>query len=261
MNEIETLSAIIRAAGQKMLSYEAPAVYEKEGHANFVTEADIAVQQYVMEELHKAFPDAAFMGEEEEEHHLGDGLTFVVDPIDGTTNFMRHRRYSVISIGAVENGKPVFGAIYDPYHDDLYTAKRGEGAYCNGKKLQVADTPFHNALVDAGTAPYYEELWDLSIESMRKVLAACSDIRRCGTAALDLCDVAAGRADAFYEWRLQPWDYCAGNLLVEEAGGKVCAITGEEISYDKPVPILAASPACFDQMRQMLLDVKNSLSQ
>ncbi len=251
------LEDILLLAGEKMLSYAAPEVYKKSGHANFVTEADVAVQALLEEQLSKRWPEAHFLAEEEDVHHLHDGLTFVIDPIDGTTNYMRHRRASVISIGALENGKPAFGAIYDPYHKELYHAERGKGAYCNDERLRVSSVSFENALVAFGSSPYESSLAPLTARSMEQILLHCADIRRSGTAARDLCDIAAGRCEASFEWQLQPWDYCAGSLLVEEAGGKAGNILGGGLTYTGAISFLCATPACYDALQALLMGCKD----
>ncbi len=159
MNELDSL---LRAAGRMMLDYQSPKVFSKGHHADFVTEADIAVQSYLVDALQRAYPHAKFLAEEEERHVLTDALTFIIDPIDGTTNYFRRRRCSMISIGAVENKLPVFGGLYDPYLDEMYLAERGKGATCNGERILVSDTPLDKALIGFGSAPYYEELFSLT---------------------------------------------------------------------------------------------------
>ena len=249
------IESIIRRAAKLMLDFADPAVYSKGCHADFVTEGDLAVQDFLLTELSHVFPEACFLAEEGEGQTLTDGFTFIIDPIDGTTNYFRRRRSSMISIGAVEDKNPVFGMLYDPYRDELYHAGQGQGAWCNGERLHVADMPFDKALIGFGTGPYYEELFDVTGRSFAALLPRVADIRRSGSACLDLCDVAAGRSDAHFEWRLQPWDYCAGTLLVEEAGGKCGNILGGPVTYDKGIPHLAASARIFDELQALLQDV------
>ena len=153
MNELDLL---LRAAGRMMLDYQSPKVFSKGHHADFVTEADIAVQSYLVDALQKAYPRAKFFAEEEERHVLTDALTFIIDPIDGTTNYFRRRRCSMISIGAVENKLPVFSGLYDPYANEMYLAERGKGATCNGERIRVSDTSLDKALIGFGSAPYYD---------------------------------------------------------------------------------------------------------
>lgn len=255
----KALDGILRRAARLMLDFEDPQVYEKGGHADFVTEADVAVQAFLLEELAKAYPGAAFFAEETEGNVLTDALTFIIDPIDGTTNYFRRRRCSAISIGAVEGKRPVFGAIYDPYRDEMYHAQKGRGAWCGDVRLRVSDTPFERAVVGFGTAPYYSELFELTGRTVAKLLPQIADFRRTGSACIDLCDVASGRSDGHFEWKLQPWDYCAATLLVEEAGGRCGSILGGEVVYDRAMPHLAANARIFDELQSALQQIKSEI--
>ena len=243
---------IIRRAAELMLNFADPAVYSKGRHADFVTEADVAVQDFLLNSLSAAFPEARFLAEEGEGQTLTDAFTFIIDPIDGTTNYFRRRRCSMISIGAVQGKQSVFGLLYDPYRDELFHAEPGKGAWCNETRLHVADMPFEKALIGFGTGPYYEELFDVTSRSFAALLPRVADIRRTGSACMDLCDVAAGRSDGHFEWRLQPWDYCAGTLLVEEAGGRCGNILGGPVTYDAGIPHIAASARVFDELQEVL---------
>lgn len=246
---------ILLQAGRMMLDFQNPQVFAKGGHADFVTEADIAVQNFLVESLAKAFPDAEFFAEEKKDNVLSDGFTFIIDPIDGTTNYFRRRRCSSISIGAVEGKQPVYGAIYDPYRGEIYHAQKGQGALCNEEEIHVSDLPLDRAIVGMGTSPYYEELFELTGKTLSALLPRTADVRRTGSACIDLCDVAAGRSDAHFEWKLQPWDYCAGTLIVREAGGECGSILGGDVTYDRPCPHLAASKRVFEDVQKILQDV------
>lgn len=246
------IESIIREAAKVMLSYDHPAITSKEGHANFVTEADKAVQDYLFNRLQQAFPKAAFMGEEEEEHRLGEGLTFIIDPIDGTTNYIRHRRNSMISVGAVENGSPVFGGLYNPYLDEFFFAEKGKGALCNGEAIHVSDEPFETALIQFGTAPYNVELAEATGRALPLILCNCGDIRRGGSSCVDQTEIAAGRAEGMFEFKLSPWDYCAASLVLTEAGGVNGNILGGPVVFDQPMPYMAATPRVFDKLQALL---------
>lgn len=238
-----------------MMDFQHPKVFDKGRHADFVTEADLAVQTYLLEALSAAFPDAAFFAEEQENNVLTDALTFIIDPIDGTTNYFRGRECSMISIGAVEGKKPLFGAILDPYHNRLYHAQRGQGAYCDNQRLHVSETSFDRALITLGTSPYYVDTLPYSGRVLPTLLSRCADIRRTGSACMDLCDVATGRSDAFVEWMLSPWDYCAGVTLVQEAGGRCGQLFGGEATFDGPIPFIAGNQTCFDALQALVQDM------
>lgn len=256
---MKELAAVLEQAGDMMLHFQNPAVYAKGKHADFVTEADLAVQEYLMEQLARLFPHAKFFAEEKKDNVLTDDFTFIIDPIDGTTNYFRHRSMSVISVGAVENCRPVLGAIYDPYRQDLYHAEKGKGAWCGDAPLHVSREPINRALVGLGTSPYYDELMALTGRSVGALMPCIADLRRTGSAAMELCDIAAGRSDGCFEWLLQPWDYCAGVLLVEEAGGRCGNIMGGDATYEQGIPFMAANDVCYDDLQKILQDVKNGV--
>lgn len=241
----QAIEAIAREAGNMMIAPEAAEVFVKDGHANFVTERDIRVQAFLAQALGDLLPDAAFFGEESQNAPMGNNPTWVVDPIDGTLNYMHGRNASCVAIALLEGKAPVLGAVYDPFRDAFYCAEKGKGATCNGVRMQVAATPFENAVAAFGTSPYNAELADVSMDIARQLLHACADLRRVGSAELDLCDVAAGRSDLFFELLLSPWDFAAGALMVQEAGGIFRRIDGP-LRFDVPIGAVAATPACFD---------------
>lgn len=242
----QQLTRILQHAGEMMLGRGDFAVEQKAGHANFVTSVDKAVEEYLRGELLRLLPGSVMIGEEQKNEPLTDAPTWIVDPIDGTTNFIHNYRTSAVSVALAEGGKPVIGAVFQPYTQELYYAQLGKGADCNGEPLHVTDNPLPRALVGFGTAPYNEELAQRSLELALHFLRAASDVRRCGSAALDLAYVAAGRQDAFFELILNPWDYAAGALLVTEAGGRFTMPQLPAPDYGVSTSILAANAVCFD---------------
>ena len=242
MGLLEDICAVVKSCGQIILEAKRDdiVISEKAGEANFVTTYDTKVQEELRKGLLKLTPDAAFMGEEgSDDSFVRDGYCYIVDPIDGTTNFIKDFHQSCISVALLKDGKAFIGVVYNPYLDEMFTAKAGEGAYLNGKEIHVSREPLENGLVLFGTAPYYKELnrksFDMAYEDFQKAL----DIRRSGSAALDLCTIAAGRAELYFELRLYPWDHAAGGLIVKEAGGIVTTVEGEEMPYDKPCSVMA----------------------
>ncbi len=223
----------------------------KPGDANFVTYFDIEVQQFLKKELLTLYPTAKFIGEESgEDGFEGGELIIVVDPIDGTTNFIRNTNHSSVSIGILKNKEPYMAVVYDPFMDELFTAKKGCGAYLNGKRIHVSQNGLKNSLVGFGTCPYYTDLRKKTLDLVKALLDDCGDVRRQGSAALDLCYVAAGRFDIFFEYKLSLWDYCAGGLIVTEAGGIVRGENKKELSYNGPSAIFAANPKIYDEFYQ-----------
>ena len=241
-SELEQICDLVRACGQFIKDADRSQLHvdAKGGHANFVTEYDKQVQERLRVGLLAIMPDAHFVGEEGTTQAFAPtGKFFIVDPIDGTTNFIKDYHFSSISVALVVDNAAEIGVIYNPYTDEMFYAQRGHGAFCNGTRLHVSSEPLENAIIVFGTAPYHEELnektFSLAYSYFRKAL----DIRRSGSAALDLCTIAAGRAELFFELVLSPWDYAAGALIVEEAGGLVSDCNGRALAYDRPCSVLA----------------------
>ena len=253
-----TLLPLIRRAGEMMRSAhvesESDGVTEKAGSANFVTVYDVKIQNFLLEGIRILLPDAYFIAEEKDNDPavLDREYCFIIDPIDGTTGFIHDNRHSCVSVGLFSHGEAVFGAVYDPYQDEMFHAVRGGGAYLNGTPIHVSSFPFGSALVSYGTAPYYKDtLADKTFSLCRELFDSCADVRRCGSAALDLAYIAAGRYDAFFEMILSPWDIAAGSLLVTEAGGVISQMDGTPLSFTRPCPVIAASTVCYPSLLEI----------
>ena len=244
-NFIKTISPIIKKAGEIMLSATNVEIAEvKQGDVNYVTFYDKKVQDFLIENLKKAYPTAYFIAEEKDNDSkaLFSDLCFIIDPIDGTTNFIRDYKSSSISIGLFSKGEGIFGAILNPYLNELYTAEKGKGAFLNGEKITVSSKPFKNAIYAFGSSPYYKsELAEKTFSVAKALFLNCADIRRSGSAALDFCHVASGRIDLFFECRLSPWDFGAGSVIVKEAGGVITDMEGCELDFSKPQSILCSN--------------------
>jgi len=241
----QALQAIVRQAGEIILNAEAFRVEQKEGHANFVTSVDEEVQRFLIDELTKLLPGSAVIGEEQENEPLTETPTWVIDPLDGTSNFIHNYRFSAISVALLENREPVTGVVYQPYAQELFYAEKGCGAFLNDQPIHVSATPIQQALVGFGTSPYNTELAEKSMQAALWFLQHAADVRRCGSAALDLAYVAAGRQDVYFELILRPWDYAAGALLVEEAGGCFAMPQLERRDFNQSTAVLATNPDCF----------------
>ncbi len=239
MNDICTL---VRECGKVILGADRAkmAIDIKSGVTDLVTEYDKKIQELLESGLKKLLPDAKFIGEEGSNDELTDeGYAFVVDPIDGTTNFIKDYHMSAISVALLKGKEVVAGVVYNPYLDEIFSAIKGEGAYCNGERISVSSNPMSNALVLFGTSPYDKSLFPKTIEVLSEFFNHALDIRRSGSAALDLCTVACGRAELYFELQVSPWDFAAGKLLVEEAGGVVTTIDGAPLSFEGKTTILA----------------------
>ncbi len=235
---------IMRECGRVMLeaTRDSSMVSKKAGPANFVTTYDKLIQEKLKEGLLSLLPGSVFWGEEEENHpDVSRGYVFIVDPIDGTTNFIRDYKQSCISVALLCDGKQLMGAVYNPYLDEMFSAIAGGGAYLNGDKIKVSNIPVEDGIVIFGTAPYYPTLNKESFYLAYQFFQCALDVRRSGSSALDLCNIAAGRAEVFFELRLSPWDYAAGSLIVTEAGGAVTTAEGMPLTFDGPCSVMATN--------------------
>ncbi len=244
-------AAVVKEAGKLITSIPRPQVHTKEGHANFVTEADMASQKFLMDHLTPLLPEAHFFAEEQEQNKLAPGWNWIIDPIDGTTNFIRNYHASSISVGLVKDGEGMMGLVFDPYTGDLFSAINGQGAFRNGTPIHVADIPAENALIAFGTAPYYPELREATFAMAQELSIRCGDLRRSGSAALDLCHLALGCFDGFFELRLSPWDYAASSVILKEAGAFIGTVPGKEFSYEQPQTILAGTEGVYPLLREI----------
>ena len=251
---LEKIIDTVKKAGEIILSAhnQENAVTAKEGKKNFVTKYDVAVQEFLFEELGKAFPEAEFVGEEGENNFESNALRFIIDPIDGTTNFMQDYRCSCISVALCKENDLIAGVVYNPYTNEIFSAEKGKGAYLNGKKISVSDRPLSDGLALFGTSPYHPENTDETFALMRKVFDFCRDLRRSGSAAYDICAVACGRCEVFFEKELQPWDVAAGTLILKEAGGLALNFKGNEISFSKPEDVIFANPKAYEEFVTLL---------
>lgn len=243
---LEEIIEIVHGCGKIMLSATdiERKMHQKAGKGNFVTDYDSRVQQVLEEKLLALVPGAVFLGEEDQmdQTDISRGYAFIVDPIDGTANFTRGFDMSCISVALALDGKPVLGVIYNPYSGETYHAEKGKGAYRNGEPIHASQRTLEEGLILFGTAPYHQELTKRSFEVAYQYMSRGEDLRRSGSAALDLCAIASGRAEFYFEMRLCPWDYAAGALLVEEAGGLVSDLEGRPVTYDRKQTVVARGP-------------------
>ncbi|MBO5048364.1 MAG: inositol monophosphatase [Clostridia bacterium] len=258
----ETLIPLMRQAGKIMLEAHdiesENSISEKGDAANLVTIYDVAVQNFLLTEIKKAIPDAYFIAEEKENDPdvLNREYCFIIDPIDGTANFAHEYRHSCISLALFSYNEPIFAAVYDPYQDELFSATKGGGAFVNGRKMQVVERDFAHSIVAFGSSPYYKDtLGEKTFQLVHALYRTCSDVRRSGSAALDLAYLAAGRNDIFFEMVLHPWDIAAGYLLIKEAGGIMTTMDGKEISFAAPSSVLAAAPNVYENALNVIKNI------
>lgn len=254
---IEELEALLKKAGKLFADRNAAAHTREKGVADYVTEVDFAVQQFIRRRLEELYPEVQFLSEEKSNEEIDkDGLVWVLDPVDGTTNLIHDYRASVISLALMQKGSVVLGMIYNPYTDELFSAQKGEGSYCNGQKIEVSGAEtMEKCLIAIGTSPYYKEMAEENFKVFQAIFKDCQDIRRSGSAALDLAYVACGRIEAYFERNLKIWDYAAGMLLVREAGGRVTDYRGNDADTEMISNITAANPKINSLLTKKYLQV------
>lgn len=219
-----------------------------------VTEFDRATEELVVDRLRAERPDDSIIGEEGADHTGSSGLEWHIDPIDGTVNFVYDLPGWCTSVAVLRDGAPIAGAIYAPVVDELYTAALGEGATINGAPITVSGaTDLATSLPATGFSYHLDEHRVEQAERIARILPRIRDIRRQGSAALDLAYVATGRVDAYFEEFVNSWDVAAGVLLVTEAGGTVTAFDGNALDVTAPAGVLAATPALHGEFVTMFV--------
>lgn len=223
---------------------------ERKAKNDFVTQVDRGAEQEIIRLIHKAYPQHAILAEESGASGENE-VTWIIDPLDGTTNFLHGIPHFAVSIGIQVRGKLEHGVIYAPCTQDLYVASNGSGATLNSRRIRVSQCKeMERALIGTGV-PLREEFLDRYTPMLRNIAANTAGIRRAGSAALDLAYVAAGRLDGFWEFNLKPWDIAAGVVMVQEAGGVVRAIDGSD-DVLKDGHILATSVKLEKELLQVL---------
>ena len=279
-NLIEKVTEIVRHAAE-LMKPENVEVTQKGNASNFVTTADLNVQEFLKKELLALLPGSVFVGEEEDGAALSSGMDggkncsktdesenmcpqyeyiWVVDPIDGTSNFIRDIGMSAISVGLLKWGEPYAGVIYQPYRNEMFWAMDGQGAYLNGKRIYVSDRDFKHGHLCSAMSTYHKGYAPMCFHIIEKVYADCDDLRRLGSAAVELAYLAAGRVELYFEIRLFPWDVAAGIVLIKEAGGYTEMIYQEGFPLDRPVALVGANTKeNFEKMKEIVCGEMKSL--
>jgi myo-inositol-1(or 4)-monophosphatase len=223
-------------------------ISNKEGVNNLVTEADHAADKAIQSVIKKAFPEHGIVSEETAEKITASEFKWIVDPIDGTVNFANGIPICCVSIGLEQNGKMIMGAVYNPIFKEFYFAERGKGATLNDKKISVSNkTEVLRSCLVTGFPYTYLDQPNGPLQVFERLIRKGIPVRRLGSAAIDLCWVAAGRFDGFYEHQLNAWDSAAGFIMVEEAGGKVTDLKGDNYSPYQP-GIIATNGIIHDEL-------------
>lgn len=225
--------------------------FERKARHDYVTEVDKACEEEIVREIKRFYPDHSFLGEEGGRQGDNESV-WIIDPLDGTSNYMHGIPHFAISIALQVKGRTEHAVVYDPMRDELFTASRGKGAFLNQKRLRVSSrSSLENAIL--ATAFPYRQRGRLQAYArvFQAIFAQVDDFRRAGSASLDLAWVAAGRLDGFFELGLEPWDVAAGAMIVREAGGVVMDWDGND-SFEESGSILAAPYKVMTAMRQVV---------
>ena len=234
------LTDIVREAATKMEASHF-SVAQKGGYANIVTSSDIAVQEFLCRRLAEALPGSGFLCEEEDMNDTAHDYTWIIDPIDGTCNYSRGIEHCAICVGLMHSGRMEMSAVFIPATDEMFHASRGNGAFLNGRRISVSHRPFADALLCTAMPVYHKEHARECAAIILDAFGECNDFRRFGAAAPELCYLAAGRCELYFEYLLSPWDYAAASLIVEEAGGIITRPDLTPLTLTKPCGVTAAN--------------------
>jgi myo-inositol-1(or 4)-monophosphatase len=225
---------------------------EEKGRNDYVSEIDKIAESIIIKTIRKYYPDHNILAEESGKHSTPSHFEWIIDPLDGTTNFLHQFPQFAVSIAVKEKGKLMHGVVYDPFKDELFSATRGNGAKMNDFKIRVSgQKKLENSLLATGF-PYHDYSYvDAYLASFKEFMLQTSGLRRAGSAALDLAYVAAGRVDGFWELNLKPWDVAAGALIVMEAGGIVTDFMGDD-NYLESGNIIAGNPKMLQEMAKVI---------
>ena len=252
------IEAAVREAGQLLLEADAARaeIYKKEGPANFATAYDLKIQDFLIGRFKEILPSASYYGEEDTSGNAGTvadrGCTFIIDPIDGTTNFMFGYKHSCVSVGLSLDGRIIAGFVYNPYTNEFYKATRGEGSFLNGRRLTAANRPLAEGIAAFGCARYNDSDADRQFAIVKELFKRSLAVRNGGSAALDLCRIASNANVLYYESRLQPYDYAAASVIIEEAGGVITQCDGSKINLNGPCSILAGTKKAWEEGKSIL---------
>lgn len=238
---LESLISIVREAAVLMRtdSFE---VSCKDGFSNIVTSSDVAVQDFLCRRLAETLPGCGFICEEKDmwdtdEHEY----TWVIDPIDGTANYSRGIAQCAVCVALKHGDSIELGVVYMPMTDELFAARRGGGAFLNGRRLSVSSRPFADSIMCTALPVYQKEHTALCAAIISDVFRRCNDIRRFGACAPELCYLAMGRCEMYFEYILSPWDFAAASLIVTEAGGVITGLDGQPLTFTKKSGVIAAN--------------------
>jgi myo-inositol-1(or 4)-monophosphatase len=248
---LRVCEAAVRAGGRVVQDWAGRFDVRKKGPADLVTQADFASQEIVRKTVLGAFPEHSLLGEETEPNQPAAGRAeyrWIVDPLDGTTNYVHGVPHYCVSLALERNGRLLVGAVYDPILDECFTAIEGGGARLNGQAIHASEVSTLSEALAAVGFPPNSQAAGLDVRVFLEMLPRCQAIRRSGSSALNLCYLAAGRFDLYWSYSTRIWDVAAGVLIVREAGGQVTSPSGGEFSLEEAHFLAAATPSLHAQL-------------
>lgn len=248
--EVEKVLDLVKQTRELIYREMETAKVTVKGAADYVTNVDFAVQEFLKTELGKLFPEIRMVAEEKENNNLSaTGTYWILDPIDGTTNLINHYGLSAVALALYEQGEITFGAVFNPFNQELFHAAKGRGAYLNGDRISVpSHVEFKDAIVSFGSSPYEKEKAKEFFPIYYEIFMRSGDFRRTGSAELDLCYIACGRHHAYLELNLKPWDYSAGSIILTEAGGVITGWREDTLPYLKNADVIACAPQLSEEI-------------
>lgn len=233
-------------------------IKSKEGPANYVTNYDSAVQSFLINNLSRILPNSHFLAEEDgmTDTKTSDGYVFIIDPIDGTTNFICNFMCSGICVGLSLNGQLLMGVVYNPFREEMFYAQKNKGAFLNGQRLKMKNISLEDSVIDYGGAAPYPELRDFTFDIEKSLSYHTMDLREVGAASVAICYVACGRAAMYAAPKLCAWDYAAAEVIVEEAGGLLSGYDGKPLDLKTGVSVIATTEPGKEEFLSITNDIR-----
>lgn len=248
----ETKNIIIES-GKLVEKFTQNNIYEKKGQANFVSFKDLEVQDFLIESLKKLLPEAKIITEESSSTPIPDNNYYwIIDPIDGTTNLIHNNPHFSTSIALIKNKKPIIGLIFNPVNKELFSALEGKGAFLNDEKISVSNNLKLKESILSFGFPYDKNKISPIINLIKNAITKAQDLRRTGSAALDLAYLACGRTDGHFELDLEIWDYAAGILIIQEAGGKITDWNNNSVEFKRKSNLLATNNSIHNELYDLI---------
>lgn len=255
MNYSRVEKLVIEA--EKLIKEKAELSVNKKGENDYVTDVDVAISTFLKNRLKELYPEVDFFSEEET-GRLSNNC-WILDPIDGTTNLVFGYKLSSISLAHYYNGEVKYGIVYNPFYKELFTAIKNKGSFLNHKKkLRISNRDIGSSLIEFGAGSTHKELADENFKLVLKIFKDCVDVRRICSSALDLCYIADGRIDGYFEKVLKPWDFAAGSLILEEAGGILSNYEGKELDYSGKSSLIAGNKKVHKYLLKTLTEYYTS---